>query len=109
MATVETAWRKTDGPVRYHDEETEVRLGDRIELHGIFRRRCGSVNYVPGLSSPHAEMEHGAMYWVGIALDRGIFTGVLVDPDTGCVLKKLVFLDRGSMDSVQPIPDAPFE
>ena len=109
MATVETAWRKTDGPARYDGSQVEVLLGDRVELRGWIRRRQGAVNYVPGISEPHAEMEHNALYWIGIALDGGTFTGMLIDPDTGCVLKKVVFLERGSIDQVPPPPDAPFE
>lgn len=109
MATIETAWKKSDGPVRYHGGEVTTQLGDRIELRGLFRRRRGVVNYVPGISRAHAEMEHSALYWVGVAFDNGTFTGVLVDPDTGCTLKRLVFVERGSTDSVAPLPDAPFE
>jgi hypothetical protein len=54
-------------------------------------------------------MEHNALHWVGIALDNGTFTGVLVDPETGCTLKQLVFVGRGSMDGVAPVPEAPFD
>ena len=109
MATVETAWRKSDGPVRYHGGEVTTELGDRIEYRGLLRRRKGVVNYVPGLSPVHGEMEHNALHWVGIAFDNGTFTGVLVDPDSGCTLKRLVFVQRGSLDFVEPLPDAPFE
>jgi len=109
MATVDTAWRKSDGPVRYHEGNVTTQLGDRIELRGLFRRRKGIVNYVPGISPVHDEMEHNALHWVGIVFDNGIFTGVLVDPDTGCTLKRLVFVERGSVDSIEPLPDAPFE
>lgn len=109
MATHLTAWKKTDGPVRYHGGEREVRLGDRVELRGLLRRRRGSVNYVPGVSEPNPEMEHNALYWVGIALDNGTFTGVIVDPDTGCTREKIVFIERGAVDKVAPVPDAPWE
>jgi len=109
MATAETAWRKEHGPVRYHGGVTTIRPGDRIEFRGLLRRRRGSVNYVPGLSPPHAEMEHDGLYWVGIAFDAGTFTGVLVDPDTGCTHERLVFVARGSAETVAPLPDAPFE
>ena len=109
MATVETAWKKSDGPVHYHGGTVPTLLGDRIELRGWIRRRRGVINYVPGLSPPHAEMEHNALHWVGIALENGTFTGILVDPDTGQVLKKVVFLGRGSIDSLAPLPHAPFE
>ena len=76
MATFETAWKKSDGPVRYHGSERTVELGDRVTVRCLFRRRPGAVNYVPGISPVHDEMEHGALHWVGIAFDRGTFTGV---------------------------------
>ena len=109
MATAETAWKKTDAPVRYHGGSVTVQLGDRVEVRGLFRTRLGAINYVPGISPPHDEMEHNSLYWVGIAVDNGTFTGVVVDPDTGCTRKELVFLDRGPMSTVAPIPPAPFE
>ena len=109
MATVETAWKKTDGPVRYHDGQTEVRPGDRIEIRGWFRTRPGVVNYVPGISPVHGEMEHNALYWVGVAFDRGGFTGILVDPDTGCTLKTIVFKARGAAEGATPLPPEPFD
>jgi hypothetical protein len=109
LATLETAWKKTDGPVRYFENNIEVELGDRVELRGWFRKRSATVNYVPGISEYHPEMEHNALYWVGLAFDNGTFSGAIVDPDTGCTRKRLVFLGRGSMNSVEPIPEAPWE
>ena len=105
MATFETAWRKTDGPACYHGTKLAIELGDQIEYRGLFRKRRGVVNYVPGISPVHPEMEHDAMYWVGVAFDNGTFTGVLVDPDTGCVRKQLVFLRRGEGASIPPLPE----
>jgi len=104
MATLETAWRKTDGPARYHGGDVAVELGDRIEYRGIFRKRRGVVNYVPGISAAHPEMEHGGLHWAGIAFDNGTFTGVLVDPDTGCTLKRLILLSRGERSAIPPLP-----
>jgi TonB family protein len=37
MATLETAWRKSDGPVSYNGGKTTVELGDRIQLRGWLR------------------------------------------------------------------------
>ena len=91
MATIHTAWKKTDGPVKYHGGETDVRPGDRVEVRVFFRRRRGIINYVPGISPAHGEMEHNALYWVGISFARGDFTGILVDPDTGCSLEEDLF------------------
>ena len=109
MATAETAWKKSDGPVRYHDGSTPILPGDRVRIRTFLRKRMGSVNYVPGISPAHEEMEHDALYWVGIALDNGWFTGAIVDPDTGCTRKGVVFIERGSIASVAPVPPAPFE
>lgn len=109
MATFATAWKKSDGPVRYHDSQAETRPGDRVEVRGWIRRRKGTVNYVPGISEPHEEMEHNALFWVGIAFDNGTITGILVDPDTGRLLKKVVFLERGPAHEAPPLPKAPFE
>jgi hypothetical protein len=86
-----------------------VRLGDRVEIRGFFRKRRGVINYVPGISPPHGEMEHDALYWVGISFTGGSFTGILVDPDTGCTLKKIVFLERGATEDATPLPPEPFE
>jgi hypothetical protein len=109
MTTVKTAWTPADGPVRYDGGNVEVHLGDRVELRGWFRRRQGTVNYVAGISEPHEEMEYGGLYWVGLALDSGIFTGALVDPDTGCTRKNLLLLDRGESSHLLPLPDAPWD
>jgi hypothetical protein len=54
-------------------------------------------------------MEHNALYWVGISFERGDFTGVIVDPDTGCTQKKIVFLERGPAEAATPLPPEPFE
>ena len=109
MATLETAWKKSDGVVRYFESDTAVELGDRVMLRGWFRKHNATVNYVPGISEYHPEMEHNALCWVGVALDNGTFTGEIVDPDTGCTRMHVVFFDRGSMKSVEPVPEAPWE
>ena len=105
MATIRTAWRKTDGPACYHEAKVAIKLGDRIEYRGIFRKRRGVVNYVPGISAVHPEMEHGGLHRVGIAFDNGTFSGVLVDPDTGSTLKKLFILNRGDASAIPPLPE----
>lgn len=105
MATVETAWKKTDGPACYYGASTRIALGDRVALRRLFRKRSGVVNYVPGLSPTHSEMEHGGLHWVGVAFDDGTFTGVLVDPDTGCTLKRLIFIERGEEQAFPALPN----
>jgi len=109
VATIHTAWKKTDGPVRYHGAQNQVRLGDRVEMRGLFRKRHGVINYVPGISPVHGEMEHNGLYWVGVSFLDGTFTGIIVDPDTGCIRKKVVFLERGVAETAPPLPPEPFE
>jgi hypothetical protein len=109
MATYQTAWKKSDGPVRYFQNDREIHLGDRIELRGLLRKRRGSVNYVPGISDPHPELEHNALFWVGVALDNGTYTGAIVDPDTGCTRQQVRFLERGPTDAIASVPEAPWE
>lgn len=109
MATLETAWKKTDGPVRYFGGDVEVLPGDRVMVKGWFRRRYATVNYVPGISDFHPEMEHNALYWVGLAFDSGIQSGAIVDPDTGCTRRRVVFIDRGDPQAVEPLPAAPWQ
>lgn len=105
MSTTETTWKKTDRPARYHAGDDGIELGDRVEYRGWFRRRQGVVSYVPGISAPHPEMEHGGLCWVGVAYDDGTFTGILVDPATGRTRKGLVLIRRGDGDEVPPLPE----
>jgi len=109
LATRENAWKKSDHPVRYFDSLEEVALGDRIEIRSILFKKKGTVNYVPGISEYHSEMEFNCLYWVGVSLDSGVFTGTLVDPDTGCLRKNVKLVSRGDMSNVPCVPDAPFE
>jgi hypothetical protein len=109
MATIETAWKKTDGPVRYYGGGVAVQLGDHVEVRGLFRKRRGIINYVPGVSQTHGEMEHNGLYWVGISFPDTSFTGIIVDPDTGCIKKKVLFVERGAADAATPLPLEPFE
>ena len=109
MVTAENAYTKEDGPVSYHLGHTTVELGDYVILRGWLRKKRGVVNYVPGISFPHDEMEHNSLYWIGIQLDKGTFTGVVVEPDTGCVRKKVQFVSRGNAENLTSIPEAPWD
>lgn len=90
----ETAWNKSDGPVRYFESKTAVELGDRVLLKGWFRKREAQVCYVPGISEYRSDMEYNDLYWVGLALDNGDTTETIVDEDTGCTRKNVELLDR---------------
>jgi hypothetical protein len=109
MASIYTAWKKSDGPAKYHGGQTDIRLGDQVELRGLFRKRRGIVYYVPGISELHGEMEHNGLYWVGVSFPNGSFTGIVVDPDSGCLGKKVQFLERGPASAAKPLPSEPFE
>ena len=109
MATFETAWRKGDGPVRYYSSEVTVELGDIVDLRVWYIWRRGKINYVPGISEPHSEMEHNALFWIGIAREDGKFTADIVDPDAGCTRKIVRFVSRGSVLGLPSVPDAPWE
>lgn len=95
--------------MRYHGGEPEVRLGDRVEVRFWFRKRRGVINYVPGISPVHGEMEHNLLHWIGVSMEHGDFSGILVDPDTGCVLKQVLFLERGAVDVTKHLPPEPFD
>lgn len=40
-----------------------------------------------------------------IAIDRGTFTGVPVDPDTGRTLARLIFPSRGEKEAIPALPE----
>jgi hypothetical protein len=95
--------------MRYYGGSVDVQLGDRVEVRGLFRKRQGIVNYVPGISTTHGEMEHNGLYWVGISFSDESFTGIIVNSDTGCIKKKILFWERGPADAATPLPPEPFE
>ena len=105
----EKTWKKKSSPAKYHGGKMDIHLGDRVELRSLFRKRSGIINYVPGISEPHGEMEHHGLYWVGISFPNGSFTAVVIDPDTGCLAKKIHFLERGTADATTPLPPEPWE
>jgi len=109
MATFETAWRKEHGPVKYYASNVPVNLGDIVELRVWFKWRRARINYVPGISKPHSEMEHNALFWIGIVREDGRFVADIVDPDTGCTRKIVRFLSRGTMDELPSVPEEPWE
>lgn len=85
------------GPVTYADGTTEVRPGDRVVLRSFFRRRPGEIHYVPGVSEPIDELEHGGLCWVGLSLPDGWAEAVLVEPDTGRLKSTVRLIERGKL------------
>lgn len=94
----------------YADGTTQVLPGDQVELRvwaHLFKKEQGVVNYVPGISKPHKEMEHGGLTWVGIRLGDGMVVGHLVDPKTKRLKKGIRFIRRGATEELPP--DQPLE
>jgi hypothetical protein len=83
-------------PVQYSDGYTEVRLGDRVALKILFRRRTGRVVYVPGVSPLNPEFEYNGMRWVGIRLEDRSLVATVVLTNTGNLKKKVQFIERDS-------------
>jgi hypothetical protein len=94
--------------VVYFDRKTEVEVGDRVEFRLLFRRRAGTVAYVPGKSPRNANLEHHGLTWVGIRIDGGGVTAAVVDPVGQFLQRKVRFLARGSVAELTPDED-PFE
>lgn len=82
--------------VFYFDGKTAVHVGDRVSVRGLFRRKTGTVTYVPGISQKDPEMEHHGMCWVGITFDDGRWAGTVVNWQTFRLKPKVSFVGRGS-------------
>jgi len=81
--------------VNYHNTAESVELGDIIQTRVFFIRRQGVVTYVPGVSKKQNTLEYNGLSWVAIKDDRGSYMSALVDPDTGYLDKKIIFIRRG--------------
>ncbi|HEX7287229.1 MAG TPA: hypothetical protein VF532_13670 [Candidatus Angelobacter sp.] len=82
--------------VRYFDGITGVRLGDRVALRVLFRRRVGRVVYVPKVSHFNPEFEYNGMTWVGIRLEDRSLVATPILAKTGNLKKKIKFIERDS-------------
>jgi hypothetical protein len=70
-------------PVQYFEAGTDVRLGNRVELRVLFRRRSGRVVHIPGISPMNPEFEYNTMRWVGIRHDDRSLVATPVLTTTG--------------------------
>jgi hypothetical protein len=79
----------------------EVRLGDRVSLRYWFRRRFGTVCYIPRISPSHPDL--GTDQW-GIRLDDGTILVRGYDPNDplGRPKRHLWLLGRGAASSLRP-------
>jgi len=91
-------------PVVYYGSKARVCLGDRVEKHGLLRRRVGRINYVPGISTPNHDMEFNGLVYVGIELEDGGVIATLVDPENSSLKKSIRLLERdsGQIQEIQP-------
>jgi hypothetical protein len=72
-------------PIRYADDDVDVRLGDHVTYKSMFFWRGwkpGRVTYLPGQSPARPWMERGGLRWIGVTGDTGTYRGFLVDPTT---------------------------
>ncbi len=88
--------------IKYHEEDVDVLLGDVVEYKPLilfWKRKKGRVSYIPGISKPHAEMEHNGLTWLGISGDDGTFRGIYIDPESNKVKKGIKFISRSVDDN----------
>ena len=100
--------------VYYSDGDTQVQLGDQVELRGgivlLFKKLVGRVVYVPGISPLSGEMEFNGLEWVAIQIPGKALVKRLVDPDTRQLAHKTRLLQRGPFVAAQAstaLVDAP--
>jgi hypothetical protein len=96
-------------PVRYHGGDVPVQLGDHVEVRSLFWWKGGRVTYVPGISPTHPELEFNGLMWACVDFYNGTRTGILVDPETGKLLKQARFVRRDP-EGFSPLrPDDSFD
>lgn len=80
----------------YHGTETEVRLGDRVELRTIFlrRRKTGTVVCIPEKSAIELDAEGRVPEDWLIKLDDGTYTGWMYYPEDRQPVERVRFLAR---------------
>jgi hypothetical protein len=83
--------------IRYSGVDELVLLGDIVTIRIFFRRRKARVVYVPGISKKRTSLEHHELAWVGLQELSGPFLSALVDPKTGRLDKRVLFVERGEV------------
>lgn len=92
----------------YFGTDTEVRLGDRVEVKSFFSWHRGIVAYIPGISEKRDEFEYnGFRFWMIRRIDKGDFLEILYEPEhrLGQPSKKMRFISRGEDGLVTPDED----
>jgi hypothetical protein len=90
--------------ITYKDRATPVQLGDRVEMRIWFRKHCGRVVYLPGVSPLNPTMERDGLRWVGVRLEEGGFVSALVDPEAEYLRSRLVFVRQDGEGVVELKP-----
>ena len=85
-----------DDKLFYPKSDMEIRLGDRISIRKMFRRRTGTVVYIPGESEHHSDMEYGDVKLWAIQLDgdEGNILQIGYFPPNEVVPSSLKFIRR---------------
>ncbi|HEY2416186.1 MAG TPA: hypothetical protein VGI40_28355 [Pirellulaceae bacterium] len=94
----------------YHGTTTEVEIGDRVRLKpwffGWFRKSSlGNVCYIPGISTPHRDLEYEDVKEWAILRDDGVILSSAYDPNgffNGQISKYVEFVSRGSVEPISP-------
>lgn len=93
--------------IRYHDSDTQVLVGDHVEIKsGLFFWKGGQkgrIYYVPGLSKEDDTFEHNRLMMVGIHDSRGRRSGHTVQLDS-CRLRDNVRFVCRTADSLGTTP-----
>ncbi len=84
--------------IRYRDTDTQVLIGDHVEVRlGLFFRKGwqkGRIYYVPGLSEADETLEHNRLLMVGIHDSRGGRSGHAVQPGSDRLRDNVRFIGR---------------
>ncbi len=82
----------------YPNSDTEICLGDRISIRRWFRKREGTITYMPGVSERHPSLESkdGSFVHWGISLDHDKHNILMLAyfPPEGVVPKSLRLIRR---------------
>lgn len=87
----------TKDQLYYPKSQDPIRLGDRVEIRRWFKKRTGTVVYVPGESEVNSDMEYGDVRHWAIQLDgdKGNIVTLGYFPPGEVVPKSLRLLKRG--------------
>jgi hypothetical protein len=80
--------------MKYHETDTEVRLGDQVLYkHLFFGKSFGFVSYIPGISPLHSNI--GPHQWV-LKLNDGKCVFMLFTPQLEFAHHRVKFIARGA-------------